>query len=233
MVAIIGGANVIDLVDRAALGTAVEWAVAGHLFMLCLLKCHPEPSDLWFRPRGTERNKGPTYREPGHDVGVGGIACTTGILLIAGGTDHYGIFQGSWRVAVQHVLVLEYGHSRFAFLSSLHPGIQPAAPLCSCSLLPFLLASRGLISNTSTPSIFPRISRRSRPVDCSRSVGTVPSGAPGPSRSSSVFISVKKEEKKRLSQQSKIHPIRFILTTSGTCDSARPLPPEKTHRSAS
>lgn len=44
--------------------------------------------------------------------------------------------------------------------------------------VPFLLASRGLRSKTSTPCIFPRISRRSRPVACSRSVGMVPGAAP-------------------------------------------------------
>ena len=45
------------------------------------------------------------------------------------------------------------------------------------------------MSKISMPCIFPRISRRSRPVDCSRSVGTVPGFAPGALRSSSVLIS--------------------------------------------
>lgn len=58
------------------------------------------------------------------------------------------------------------------------------------SNVPFREASRGRISKMSTPSIFPRISRRSRPVDCSRSVGTEPGAAPGPTRSSSVLMSV-------------------------------------------
>ena len=48
----------------------------------------------------------------------------------------------------------------------------------------------GLISKISMPCIFPRISRRSRPVACSKSVGIVPGAAPGGSRSSSVLISV-------------------------------------------
>lgn len=48
----------------------------------------------------------------------------------------------------------------------------------------------GLISKISTPCIFPRISRRSRPVACSKSVGIVPGAAPGGRRSSSVLISV-------------------------------------------
>lgn len=55
--------------------------------------------------------------------------------------------------------------------------------------VPFREASRGRMSKISTPSIFPRISRRSIPVDCSRSVGTVPGLAPGPTRSSIVLTS--------------------------------------------
>lgn len=46
------------------------------------------------------------------------------------------------------------------------------------------------MSKTSTPCILPRISKRSRPVDWSRSVGTVPGSAPGGRRSSSVLTSV-------------------------------------------
>lgn len=57
-------------------------------------------------------------------------------------------------------------------------------------MVPFREASRGDMSKMSTPSIFPRISRRSIPVDCSRSVGMVPGWAPGPTRSSTVLISV-------------------------------------------
>lgn len=56
--------------------------------------------------------------------------------------------------------------------------------------VPTRLASNGLMSKMSMPCIFPRISRRSRPVACSRSVGTVPGFAPGPTRSASVLISV-------------------------------------------
>jgi hypothetical protein len=55
--------------------------------------------------------------------------------------------------------------------------------------VPFLLASSGLISKISTPCIFPRISRRSRPVACSRSVGMVPGLAPSGIRSVSEVIS--------------------------------------------
>lgn len=55
--------------------------------------------------------------------------------------------------------------------------------------VPRRLASRGLMSKMSTPCIFPRISRRSRPVDCSASVGTVPGFAPSGIRSSMDLIS--------------------------------------------
>jgi len=58
-----------------------------------------------------------------------------------------------------------------------------------CSV-PFLEASNGLISNTSTPCIFPNISNRSNPVACSTSVGTVPGSAPVGRRSCSDLTSV-------------------------------------------
>ena len=51
---------------------------------------------------------------------------------------------------------------------------------------------KGLMSKMSTPSILPRISRRSRPVDCSRSVGTVPGAAPSGRRSASEWMSVRR-----------------------------------------
>lgn len=56
--------------------------------------------------------------------------------------------------------------------------------------IPFLEESSGDISKISTPCIFPSISNRSKPVDCSRSVGTVPGSAPGGSRSSNDLISI-------------------------------------------
>ena len=55
--------------------------------------------------------------------------------------------------------------------------------------LPFRDASSGFMSKTSTPCILPRISRRSRPVAWSRSVGMVPTAPPDGIRSSSVLIS--------------------------------------------
>ena len=59
--------------------------------------------------------------------------------------------------------------------------------------VPFRLESNGLMSKTSMPCIFPRISRRSRPVDWLRSVGTVPGSAPGGRRSSIVLTSAQKK----------------------------------------
>ena len=55
--------------------------------------------------------------------------------------------------------------------------------------VPSLEASRGFMSKISMPCIFPRISKRSKPVACSRSVGTVPGSAPGGRRSSSLLMS--------------------------------------------
>ena len=46
------------------------------------------------------------------------------------------------------------------------------------------------MSNMSMPCIFPKISKRSRPVACSRSVGIVPGAAPGGRRSDSAWISI-------------------------------------------
>lgn len=58
------------------------------------------------------------------------------------------------------------------------------------SIVPTRSDGRGLMSKISMPCIFPRISKRSRPVACSRSVGMVPGSAPGGSKSSSLLISI-------------------------------------------
>lgn len=57
------------------------------------------------------------------------------------------------------------------------------------SHVPCRLASNGFMSKMSMPCILPKISRRSRPVACSRSVGMVPGCAPGGTRSCSLLIS--------------------------------------------
>jgi hypothetical protein len=56
--------------------------------------------------------------------------------------------------------------------------------------VPFRSLGNGLISKISIPCILPKISNRSRPVACSRSVGTVPGLAPGPNRSSGPLTSI-------------------------------------------
>jgi hypothetical protein len=60
--------------------------------------------------------------------------------------------------------------------------------------IPLREASRGRMSKMSMPCIFPMCSRRSRPVDWSRSVGMVPGLAPGGRRSSSTLISICQQE---------------------------------------
>ena len=85
------------------------------------------------------------------------------------------------------------------------PGTESGRALPSELYVPFLLASRGLMSKISTPCIFPRISRRSRPVACSRSVGMVPGLAPSGRRSASQVISAAREE--RMSAKTRSHQI--------------------------
>lgn len=55
--------------------------------------------------------------------------------------------------------------------------------------IPSREASRGFWSKISIPCILPKSSNRSKPVDCSRSVGTVPGFAPGARRSDGVLAS--------------------------------------------
>ena len=67
------------------------------------------------------------------------------------------------------------------------------SPLSNCGLIssvPRREASNGFMSKISMPCTFPKISNRSKPVACSRSVGMVPGAAPGPMRSASLLISV-------------------------------------------
>ena len=74
------------------------------------------------------------------------------------------------------------------------------------------------MSKISTPCIFPRISRRSRPVACSRSVGMVPGLAPSGRRSASEVISTAREK-------GSCQPKRTISDTdpSRRSPSARPI----------
>lgn len=108
-----------------------------------------------------------TYSEPDGDVGVGWGAGAASVLLLTERLDHDWISDGSLRfVSFQcYFIRLEYVIK------------SPYACFIVVSL-PVRLESRGLMSKMSTPSIFPKISRRSRPVACSKSVAMVPDAAP-------------------------------------------------------
>ena len=109
---------------------------------------------------------GLSYGDPQDVVRVNGVAGATDVLLVTGRVDDDGVLRGAW------------SHQRA------HRATEIVGDI------PRRLASRGLMSKMSTPCIFPRISRRSRPVDCSASVGTVPGLAPSGMRSSMDLISV-------------------------------------------
>lgn len=100
---------------------------------------------------------------------VGRVASTASELLVAARGHQDGVLHGS----------CAHRHEFSCALARLRPDT------------PLREASRGRMSKMSTPSTLPRISRRSRPVDCSRSVGTVPSAAPGPNRSSKDLTSAR------------------------------------------
>ena len=107
--------------------------------------------------------------EPDNNVGVCWATGAAHVLLVAEGLDLDWVLERSFsRVSSRLLLYLlqEWYHS------------------------PFRLASKGRMSKISMPCIFPRISNRSRPVDCSRSVGMVPGLAPGGRRSCSSLTSV-------------------------------------------
>lgn len=105
--------------------------------------------------------------EPDDNVRVDGVTGAAEVLLVAEGLDSDGILECSYSAVRRRAVSAEV--------------------LC---LLPLREASNGFMSKTSTPCIFPRISRRSRPVACSRSVGMVPGLAPGGRRSCSLLMSV-------------------------------------------
>ena len=106
-----------------------------------------------------------SYGDPQNVVRVNGVAGATDELLVTSRVDDDGVLRST--CVCQFV-------SSFVLL------------FCD---VPRRLASRGLMSKMSMPCIFPRISRRSRPVDCSASVGTVPGLAPSGMRSSMDLIS--------------------------------------------
>ena len=147
------GADVLHLVDGTALGATLDGAVAGG-------------------------------GEPDDNVRVGRVAGAAKVLLVAEGLDGDGVVERACVLLAQlfprHVgseprIVPGGALKRVPQTAHAPPGTKTSARLHSTGLyVPFLLASRGLMSKISTPCIFPRISRRSRPVACSRSVGMVP-----------------------------------------------------------
>lgn len=124
-----------------------------------------------------------TYGQPDGDVGVSWGTSATSVLLITERSDHDWVGYGSWvyiskcpslRRIRRHRGWLNWVFRRF--------GVRVYIPVRE--------ASSGFMSKISTPFIFPRISRRSRPVACSISVGMDPTEAPGGMRSASLLISV-------------------------------------------
>lgn len=105
------------------------------------------------------------YSQPSDNMVAGWEPSASAVLFVSKGIDHDRVFHGAWKL-VKAVFLLRVVNSS-----------------------PLRDASSGLMSKTSIPCIFPRISKRSRPVACSRSVGTVPGRAPGGRRSASVLIS--------------------------------------------
>ena len=157
MVAVVLGADVVVLVDAAALGAALNGVIAGHLSLLggAIEQDQWGGRDLREARRRCASQQGSQCSRrtaPGRRRGQGS-GC-----------------RGCLRESDQSAVSID---SRVV------------------GIIPLREASRGRISKTSTPSVLPRISRRSRPVACSRSVGTVPGWAPGPIRSSSVLTSVR------------------------------------------
>jgi hypothetical protein len=114
--------------------------------------------------------------DPENAVGVDGKAGAADVLLVTGRVDDNGVLWGAC-TALENCPASPT-HSSLHFW-------------CDCNV-PRRLASNGLMSKMSIPCIFPSTSRRSRPVACSASVGTVPGWAPGGRRSSMLLISVAK-----------------------------------------
>jgi hypothetical protein len=112
-----------------------------------------------------------------------------GLGLLAGKSDPKNAVRVDRETGAADVLLVAGRVDNDGVLWSACPSSVPYLSSARKSDIPRRLASNGLMSKMSTPCIFPRSSRRSRPVDCSRSVGTVPGCAPGAKRSASVLMS--------------------------------------------
>lgn len=123
-----------------------------------------------------------TYTEPDGDVGVSwrsGAAC---VLLVSVRLYEDWVLECACSIYVSHL---------FPSSAAITTTLLYSVPLNKRGMfVPRRDASNGAMSKMSTPCIFPKISKRSKPVACSRSVGMVPDGAPGGRRSASLLISV-------------------------------------------
>ncbi len=133
---------------------------------------------------GLGQDESKTYHEPFDNVRVCRASRAAGLDLISGRLDDNWVFKSTCKhenvsMDPEITCILDVG-------SSCEGSIDPFPPIH----VPTLSDGSGDISKISIPCIFPRISRRSRPVTCSRSVGTVPGSAPGGRRSFSDLISV-------------------------------------------
>jgi hypothetical protein len=124
-----------------------------------------------------------SYSEPDCDVRVGWVSGATSVLLITERFHNNWVVERAYSVSQQSAPMFspEVGSTRV---------LLDRSSVLTVPSLPLREASRGFISKISTPCIFPKISNRSNPVACSRSLGTVPTGAPGGMRSVSLWISV-------------------------------------------
>jgi len=139
-----------------------------------------------------------TYRKPDRNVGVSRIASAACILLITKRLHHNWVIKRACSRPI----------SSYPFFNK----PDPNAPLRE--------ASKGFMSKISMPCIFPKISNRSNPVACSRSVGMVPGAAPGGRRSASLLISALVCQFKSPKAEPAVVPANFFILPSLTPDVA-------------
>lgn len=92
IVAVVRRANVLHLVDIAALGAALDGAVLGNLICESAFRYFPPPP---------KKAMVDTYRQPNNAVRVGRVSGATGILLITGGPHQDGLLQSALAAGVE------------------------------------------------------------------------------------------------------------------------------------
>lgn len=156
--------NVVQLDDVAALGAALKRAIPRDLDQNISIHKQTNVHAIY------------AYRQPVNLVRVNRVTGATSVLLVTSTIDDNGVLESSCKNSP--------------------PISNPLTCIYTTRIrnrgrnIPFLEASRGLMSKMSMPCILPISSRRSIPVAWSTSVGTVPGLAPGGMRSSSVLSSV-------------------------------------------